>query len=308
MPRVSHSIDTVIFRPDGRQVAAGTWGGTIYLWDVDTRREVRRFQAGEGQTRAVAFSPDGRFLVGGTFPGSASIWETDTGKQICALEDGEPPQFMYVLFSHDGKLVYGSTGRAVGIWDARTGRRIREIGLPTHRSAWTLALTPDGRQLLAGTLDGRCHVINTAEARVVRTIAAQRYDMTAMALSPDGRRLATAGENNLIKVWDTANWSELLTIQDHTKMVHGLAFSPDGRTLASVGQDGRMIVRNAYAWGADSPNSAGLSPEDRIRRYGWLNYKRDPIQTVYLPAPQVASQPVSTWAQESIQRETAHAK
>jgi WD40 repeat protein len=105
--------------------------------------------------------------------------------------------------------------------------------------------------------------------------------------------LATAGENTLIKVWDTASWSELLTIQDHTKMVRSLAFSPDGRTLASVGQDGRVIVRNAYAWGADGPAPADLSPEDRILRYGWLNYKRNPIQTMYLPAPQVTSRPVS---------------
>lgn len=58
------------FSPDGRRVLAGTEEGVVYLWDVQTGKELRRY---EGQY--VAISPNGRQALSGPADGSVRLWK-----------------------------------------------------------------------------------------------------------------------------------------------------------------------------------------------------------------------------------------
>jgi WD40 repeat protein len=53
--------------PDGRRALSSGEDPSIRLWDVETGREVRRFEAGTGSLSGVAFSPDGRCALSGGF-------------------------------------------------------------------------------------------------------------------------------------------------------------------------------------------------------------------------------------------------
>jgi WD40 repeat protein len=54
----------VALSPDGERVLSGDWAtGTVRLWDVRARKEVRRLEGTLPRLRQVAFSPDGRYAA-----------------------------------------------------------------------------------------------------------------------------------------------------------------------------------------------------------------------------------------------------
>src|SRR5262249_15256070 len=57
-------VSGVAFTPDGRHLLTRSWDHTLRLWDVDTGREVRRFEPA-GVVRALALSADGRWALSG---------------------------------------------------------------------------------------------------------------------------------------------------------------------------------------------------------------------------------------------------
>ena len=58
-----NGVDSVAFSPDGRTLAAGTFGGTVLLWDAAHHIRLASLSAGTNDIGTVAFSPDGRTLA-----------------------------------------------------------------------------------------------------------------------------------------------------------------------------------------------------------------------------------------------------
>jgi WD40 repeat protein len=67
-------VVSVVLSANGRQALTGSEDGTARLWDVDTGRELYRFDAQE-HVWAVAFSPDGRRVLLGSPDTSLQLWE-----------------------------------------------------------------------------------------------------------------------------------------------------------------------------------------------------------------------------------------
>jgi WD40 repeat protein len=78
------------FSPDGRLVAAGTYGGgTAWLIDVGTGKILDQKQVSDMGCGSVAFSPDGRFLITPS-TGGLIKWPYDTGGTIRVFEVSAP--------------------------------------------------------------------------------------------------------------------------------------------------------------------------------------------------------------------------
>jgi WD40 repeat protein/tetratricopeptide (TPR) repeat protein len=122
-------IATVAFAPDGRSVAAGDYGGTTTIWDVETGRERAALEGHVGSVLALAFSPDGRTLAsgGGVFskqnrPGELKLWDPETGQERCALE-GHKDRVLALAFSPDGtSLVSFGADAVLKKWTADVGK------------------------------------------------------------------------------------------------------------------------------------------------------------------------------------------
>jgi RNA polymerase sigma factor (sigma-70 family) len=78
------SVGWAGFSPDSRQLftlqASYNEGGTVRLWDVATRKELRRFRAGERGFLTAAVSPDGKTLATGGADGTVRLWDVE-GKE-----------------------------------------------------------------------------------------------------------------------------------------------------------------------------------------------------------------------------------
>src|SRR5262249_55702571 len=97
-------IGSVAFSPNGKTFLTARGDATAALWDVDTGKELRRFEGHAGFVHSAAFSRDGKRVVTGGEDKSARIWDTGTGKELLRLE-GHTGAVCAVAFAPDGKRV-----------------------------------------------------------------------------------------------------------------------------------------------------------------------------------------------------------
>ena len=160
--------------------------------------------------RSLAFSPDGKQLASGHQYGSVRLWDVDgilEGKEG-SLEPLEP----------------GAKRRAF----VHTGISIGAVSIVS------LAFSPDGKRLAAGSEDYRITILDTASGKVLRSFVGHAATVVALAFSTDGKRLASASHDRSVKIWDTSSGKELLTLGVHAGPVHAVAYSPDGKSIATA--------------------------------------------------------------------------
>lgn len=110
--------------PDFHYLAFGTLNRELFLWDLNTNQEVRKFNGWASRVSALAFSPDGRRLVSG-------------GKAIGPLDEKSP---------QDDSIVR--------LWDVNTGDEIARLG--GHTGGITgLAFSRNGQEILSASGGGQ---------------------------------------------------------------------------------------------------------------------------------------------------------
>jgi RNA polymerase sigma factor (sigma-70 family) len=138
------------FSPAGGRLASGSIeDSTVRLWDLATRKELRRFTYA---AHSLAFSPDGALLVAGGEDEGVRVWQAADGKELLHLPDDEThwTRACSVSFSPDGRtLATGSMNGQVRLWEAATGKLRHFLG---GYEGWLAApaFSPDGRLLAAG--------------------------------------------------------------------------------------------------------------------------------------------------------------
>ncbi|KAG0358970.1 hypothetical protein BGX24_005881, partial [Mortierella sp. AD032] len=66
--------------PDGKQLAIGSFDGTIYLWDLQSEKPFIELKGHNNFVYSVAYSPCGKWVISGSEDKTARIWRYTTGE------------------------------------------------------------------------------------------------------------------------------------------------------------------------------------------------------------------------------------
>src|SRR5262249_10138066 len=152
-------------------------------------------------------------------------------------------------------------------WDARRGTPAWTIDGPGNETGqhdgdreesfedafWSLALSPDGRELAAGHNRGTVLRWDAETGRPRPPLRAPSGGGTVLgvASSPDGRLIAAAHADRTVCLWDAATGALQRSQSAHPDSIRAVCvtFSPDSALLASGGGD--------YEW-KDVPGSLAV--------------------------------------------------
>jgi WD40 repeat protein len=266
----SLALGTLIFRQDGRRVAACFENGPIKLWDTANGREILALDRPGLRSAGVALSPDGRTLASNDADGIIRVYEASSGREIRVLR-GHQGFIHRIVFSPDGRtLASCGADKTVRLWDTATGLEMRTLRGHTQ-PVLSVAFAVDGCTIASASEDLTIKLWNAEAAAELHTLKAHTDAPTSVVFSPDGKHLVSVGRDRSLKLWDAANAQEPLTLKGHAGYIYSLAFSPDGKQLASACVDktvrlwdlaaGREI--HTLAGHERDVNSVAFSPDGR---------------------------------------------
>ena len=301
LPCNAPGTHSIAYSPDGRRIALRDVEMTAKVYDAETGRELLALDKPEAPNMLVyiAYSPDGKQIATATYEGEVNVWDAMSGRALLAWT--ARPNNGAVAFERPfgTRLFTGHLDGTTKVWDISTSLNtgissasIQGAGSTTvpslftlagHVSSiWSLAVSPDGRELVTASWDSTARIWDITDRGTSEWLTISDGACCWVFYSPDGKRLiGTSRINtslfgaNKVNVWDAATGQIIRTID--TGQIGGLSLSRDGKRIVTVtckqdlshkAQVGDRMVQvwdnMAQVWDVDTGNQLFSVPNPNV--------------------------------------------
>ncbi|WP_433219505.1 hypothetical protein ACQP00_15420 [Dactylosporangium sp. CS-047395] len=217
--------------------------GTARVWS-DSGDHV--LHGHEGRVHAVAVHASTTVLTGGQ-DGTLRVWRLaephDPAAKDATPRSTADPARPDTSAHESGARESGARESGARESGAReTGAECVGVLAGLGHAVWAVALSPDGRQALAGTARGRLVLVDVATARIVAELAGHTDGIKTVAFSPDGRQALSGGYDRTLRLWSMPSGEPVNVYRGHEGAITSAAFGSG--FLVSAGHD-----RTLRRWG-----------------------------------------------------------
>ena len=274
------AITEIEYSPDGTILAAATFIG-VWLYDVQTGKELQLLATEPVAVESIAFSPDGTKLVSSGIGAPLSLWDVASGRLLRTFPIESDWSNQGVAFSPDGKII-ASNGQigTVQLWNPDTGESIRTL---KGQEAWNglkcIQFSPDGKTLATGWLNGTICLWDVNTGTIKHTRTEHESWVLTLEFFPDGKTLASGSGDRNIMLWDVNTGNLIKTLTGHFDWILDIAVSPHSNILIACDNHydirlwnlntGEMLKRITEYW--HTPRSVIFSADGNTFTTGGYN-------------------------------------
>ena len=256
----ANPIYSVSFSPvDASLIASINGSGTIKLWNRNNTKNPAKILRHPEVFSSIGFSPTGKLLASAGW--TLILWDVASGMKLNSLETS----FGQFAFSPNGQQLATIPSKnrihEVKLWDIRNPKEIAEIAfLPfneahsTKGQACTIDISPDGKWIAVGYINGTINVWNLQTQQLVKTLKTSLYSMEFLKFSPNNKYIVSGGlesdryttsDVNGFIMWELPSWQRKgEVLRGH---VENLVFSPDGKMCVNPA-DWSLYGRGVEIW------------------------------------------------------------
>lgn len=244
-------LSSLRFTPDGNHLVCGSWGGSVFAWDLtqDKPEPVELTLPDEGRYNAVDaidVSPDGSLIACASKDRTARVWNRASRELIATLRGHggyvsavafAPKQPMLATAGHDDLIM---------LWDTKDWRL--QARLAGHAGAVrALSFSPRGDRLYSTGVDGTIRVWDPSYTGYGATVR-MKQDAACYAVyfTPDGNHLFSCGYDGWGHQWETDTGKRQAFWEAHPgASCNAMDLSRDGRRFATCSWDKTVRVWDA---------------------------------------------------------------
>lgn len=233
-PGVEKWVWSVALSPDGKILAAGSDDNTVWVWETESGKLVRRVRGHQGgRVERMFFLPDGKQGISVEQYGPCLVWNVDG--------DAEPRKLQIraqrPALSSDGKLLSGSDGKNTVLFELEGDKKISVLG----NYGQDVAFSPDSTKLAKGA-DGLVQLWEIKTGQKIWASKGHGNEIKRVLFTPDGKRILSI-DGVRLHVWDAENGDEIGRFRIGGKTVAScIACAPDGTTILLGDRDGGLTL------------------------------------------------------------------
>jgi WD40 repeat protein len=273
----SRAIYAAAITPGSKTAISGSEDETCIIWDLNTGQKIKQLTDHTRTISELVITPDGKGIIScsGTEKYDDSrfipkptgyiesdqknrptikteifiniLWNLETGMPVHKLK-GHTYCVMCASITPDGKrAITGSWDRTCIIWNLVTGKEVSRLIVGDIGSINAMALTPDGRKMIA-IYDKETYlnyptliVWDLRSGEALKKSVKHNVKGGDLAVTPDGVSIISSGESNTCVIWDLeSEKNEGIYVAD--SFVNSISCFPGGVVLGE--KSGKVSILN----------------------------------------------------------------
>ncbi|KAG2351538.1 WD40-repeat-containing domain protein [Suillus spraguei] len=138
-------------------------------------------------------------------------------------------------FPDDQRMISGSWDKTIRQWDLKAGKEIQEARAICEKDVWAVAVSGDGRWVVAGGGDDN---VNSGELKacevetgIVKKFEGHSWDINTVDIFPDSTLLASGSDDQTARIWNLETGKLVAGPFKSIDCVGAVRFSSDSKKL-----------------------------------------------------------------------------
>ncbi|XP_037919883.1 protein LST8 homolog [Hermetia illucens] len=184
-------INSACLHPNQVEMAIGSQGGGVYLWDVKSDVHEQLIPEVDASVQDITISPNGMYMAAVNNKGNCYVWSlsSSSDQQLSIVEPKMkiPAHKRYALrckFSPDSSLLVTTSGDGTArIWNVGQFDLYRELKL--DRWVWDAAFSADSKYLFTASSDSIARLWKLDKSEIEREYMGHQKAITALSFKDE---------------------------------------------------------------------------------------------------------------------------
>ncbi|CAD8161392.1 unnamed protein product [Paramecium octaurelia] len=210
-------VKQICFSPNNTTLAFIS-GKFVYLWNLKSRKQIKKLDGHSNDVSSICFSPNGTILATGSGDNSICLWDVKIGQQKAKLDNHQYAVYS-ICFSPDGTTLASGIGdNSIWLWDFKTGQQ--KAKLDGHQyEVCSICFSPNGTILATGSGDNSICLWHVKTGQLKAKLDGHSNTVYSICFSPDGATLASGSSDNSVRLWDVETGQQKAQLNGHSGTV-----------------------------------------------------------------------------------------